>query len=404
MTEFLVKRFIKDYESVEKMSVRTAYSVLASMVGIFCNVILFVVKLLIGMMLHSVSVMADAFNNLSDAGSSIIGYVGVKMAEKPADKEHPFGHGRMEYIAAFIVAFLIMEVGFSFLKDSISKITNPEEMKFQVASVGILILSVVVKWWLGVFNRDLGERIDSKVLKAVFADSMGDVAITSVTILSLVFYQVTQINVDGFVGVGVALAVMWAGFSIAKDTLEPLLGEAVDADLYAEVISYVEKHDGIIGTHDLIVHNYGPNRNMASIHAEIPNHMNVVTAHMIIDEIEKGALEELGIFLVIHMDPVETKDEDVLQIRQQVEQYLEEKNLSVNLHDFHVSYGSKGRINIVFDMVVPYSYSEREKEKLMENLIFYLKELNPKYSCVITMEHSFVDETAVLGVDEIQKG
>lgn len=399
MTEFLVKRFVKDYESVEKMSVRTAYSVLASMVGIFCNVFLFGVKLTIGMLLHSVSVMADAFNNLSDAGSSIIGYAGVKLAEKPADKEHPFGHGRMEYIAAFIVAFLIMEVGFTFLKDSSAKIMHPEELRFHAASVGILLLSIVVKWWLGIFNRELGERIDSKVLKAVFADSMGDVAITSVTILSLVFYQVTGINADGIVGVGVALAVMWAGFSIAKDTLEPLLGEAVDADLYEKVISYVEKHNGILGTHDLIVHNYGPSRNMASIHVEIPNDMNVERAHTIIDAIEKGALEELGILLVIHMDPVDIENEDAQEIRQMVEDYLAKRNLTANIHDFQVLKG-KGRTNIIFDMMVPYSYTEKEKEDLLEDLIFYLKGIDQNYRCVITMEHSFVDENAVLGAKE----
>ena len=199
---------VKDYEKVEKVSVRTAYGVLASIVGIFCNVFLFIVKFVVGIVLHSVSVTADAFNNLSDAGSSVISFVGVKMAGKPADEDHPFGHGRVEYIAALVVAFLVLEVGFTFLKDSLAKIRMPEELNFQLLSVIILLLSIGVKLWLGIFNRKLGQKIDSKVMMAVFTDSMGDVITTGATILSLVFFKVTGINRDGFVGVGVALVVM----------------------------------------------------------------------------------------------------------------------------------------------------------------------------------------------------
>ena len=205
MTEFLIKHFIKDYKEVEKVSVRTAYGVLASIVGIFCNVFLFAVKFVVGFILNSVSVTADAFNNLSDAGSSIISFVGVKMAEKPADRDHPFGHGRIEYIAALVVSFLVLEVGFTFLKDSIGKIRTPEALNFQTVSVAILIVSIAVKLWLGLFNRKLGERINSKVMMAVFTDSMGDVITTGATILSLIFFRLTGINIDGIVGVGVAL-------------------------------------------------------------------------------------------------------------------------------------------------------------------------------------------------------
>ena len=275
MTEFLVKHFVKDYEKVEKVSVRTAYGVLASIVGIFCNVFLFIVKFVVGIVLHSVSVTADAFNNLSDAGSSVISFVGVKMAGKPADEDHPFGHGRVEYIAALVVAFLVLEVGFTFLKDSLAKIRMPEELNFQLLSVIILLLAIGVNLWLGIFNRKLGRKIDSKVMMAVFTDSMGDVITTGATILSLVFFKVTGINIDGFVGVGVALVVMWAGVGIAKDTLEPLIGEGVDPELYDKIRKFVENYEGIEGTHDLIVHNYGPNRSMASIHAEVPNNVSI---------------------------------------------------------------------------------------------------------------------------------
>lgn len=294
MTEFLVKHFIKDYQDVEKVSVRTAYGVLASVVGIFCNVFLFAVKFTVGLVLNSVSVTADAFNNLSDAGSSIIGFVGVKMAEKPADADHPFGHGRMEYIAALVVSFLVIEVGFTFLKDSVGKIRNPEEMTFSLISVLILLLSIAVKLWLGLFNRKLGEWIDSKVMKAVFADSMGDVITTGATVLSLVFLGVTGINIDGIVGAGVALVVMWAGVGIARDTLEPLIGEAIDPEVYRKIKKFVESYDGIEGTHDLIVHNYGPGRSMASIHAEVPNDVDIEKSHEIIDRIEREAARQIG--------------------------------------------------------------------------------------------------------------
>ena len=217
MTEFLVRRFVKNYEQTETVAVRTAYGVLASVVGILCNVFLFLVKGAVGIILHSISVTADAFNNLSDAGSSIIGLVGVKMAEKPADEEHPFGHGRIEYIAALVVAFIVLQVGFTFLKDAVGRIRNPEILSFNTISVVILILSIGVKLWMAAFNRKLGKRIDSKVMMATAADAMGDVATTTATILSVLFFRVTGINIDGFVGIGVALVVMWAGIGIAKE-------------------------------------------------------------------------------------------------------------------------------------------------------------------------------------------
>ena len=315
MTEFLVRHFVKNYEETEKVSVRTAYGVLASVVGIFCNVFLFAVKWMIGFFLHSIAVMADAFNNLSDAGSSIIGLVGVKMASKPADEDHPFGHGRIEYIAALIVAFLVLQVGFTFFKDSIGKIREPEELKFQLVSIIILILSIGVKLWMGYFNRTLGNKINSKVMLATAADAMGDVITTSATILAILFWKVTCINIDGFVGIGVSLVVMWAGVGIARDTLEPLIGEAVDPEEYERITNFVEGYDGIVGSHDLIVHNYGPGRSMASIHAEVPNDVDIEVSHEIIDRIERDAIKNLGIFLVIHMDPIETKDTYVLQVR-----------------------------------------------------------------------------------------
>lgn len=394
MTEFLVRHFVKDHEHTEKVSVRTAYGVLASMVGIFCNVFLFFVKFAVGLVVHSVSVTADAFNNLSDAGSSIISFVGVKLAEKPADEDHPFGHGRMEYIAALVVSFLVLEVGFTFLKDSIGKIQSPEVLNFQIISVAILILSIGVKLWLGLFNRKLGEKIDSKVMMAVFTDSMGDVLTTTATIFSLVFFYFTGINIDGIIGIGVALVVMWAGIGIAKDTLEPLLGEAVDPEVYHRIKQFVEGYDGIVGSHDLIVHNYGPNRSMASIHAEVPNNVDIEESHEIIDRIERAAIEELGIFLVVHMDPIEVSDENVLRIRKQATEAIQEIDSACSIHDFRVVTG-KRQINLIFDLVVPREYDSEKQKDIERKLCGQLKAHDARYEFVVTVEHSFVARQAV---------
>lgn len=389
MTEFLVRHFVKNHEDVEKVSVRTAYGVLASVVGIFCNVLLFVVKGAVGFFLHSVSVMADAFNNLSDAGSSVVGLVGVRMASKPADEEHPFGHGRIEYIAALVVSFLVLQVGFTFFKDSIRKIQNPEELKFQAVSVIILVLSIGVKLWMGMFNKKLGKKIDSKVMMATATDAMGDVVTTTATIASVLFFKITGINIDGIVGIGVSLVVMWAGIGIAKDTLEPLIGEAVAPEEYVRISRFVEKYEGIVGSHDLIVHNYGPGRSMASIHAEVPNDVDIEVSHEIIDRIERDAAKRLGIFLVIHMDPVETKDEHVLEVRHQVEQILDAVDFRVSIHDFRMVDG-KEQINLIFDMVVPFEYSTQKQNELKMTLRKLLQMADKRYQCVITIERSYV--------------
>lgn len=389
MTEFLVRHFVKNHEDIEKVSVRTAYGVLASVVGIFCNVFLFVVKGAVGFFLHSVSVMADAFNNLSDAGSSIVGLVGVRMASKPADEEHPFGHGRIEYIAALVVSFLVLQVGFTFFKDSIRKIQNPEELKFQAVSVIILVLSIGVKLWMGMFNKKLGKKIDSKVMMATATDAMGDVVTTTATIASVLFFKITGINIDGIVGIGVSLVVMWAGIGIAKDTLEPLIGEAVAPEEYVRISRFVEKYEGIVGSHDLIVHNYGPGRSMASIHAEVPNDVDIEVSHEIIDRIERDAAKRLGIFLVIHMDPVETKDAHVLEVRHQVEQILDAVDFRVSIHDFRMVDG-KEQINLIFDMVVPFEYSTQKQNELKMTLRKLLQMADKRYQCVITIERSYV--------------
>lgn len=391
MTEFLVRRFVKDYEHTEKMSVRTAYGILASIVGIFCNVLLFGIKFTIGAILRSVSVMADGFNNLSDAGSSVISFVGVKMASKPADEEHPFGHGRMEYIAALVVSFLVIDVGFSFFKDSIGRIRNPLELQFQSAALIILILSIGIKMWLGLFNRKLGKKLDSKVMMAVFTDAMGDVLATTATILSIVIFKIWGVNIDGFVGIAVSIVVMKAGIGIAKDTLEPLLGEAVPKEIYEKITSFVESYDGIYGTHDLIVHNYGPGKSMASLHVEVPNDVDIEASHEIVDRIEREARKALGVYLVIHMDPIEMKNENTLLAREQTERVIRELDDKLTIHDFRMVIGEK-QINLIFDLVVPVHYEKENNKELCKEIRRRMNQIDERYQCVIVVENSFVAE------------
>ena len=374
ITEYLVKRFVKDYENTENAQVRTAYGVLASIVGICCNLMLFGAKLVIGIM-----------------ASSIISFVGVKMAQKPADEDHPFGHGRIEYIAAFIVAFFVIQVGFSLFKNSVGKIRNPQNMVFSQISMVILLLSVGVKFWMGMFNRTLGKRIRSTVMMATAADSLGDVAATGATMVSLVVFGLWGINIDGIIGLAVSVAVMIAGVNIAKDTLAPLIGEAIDPKVYREIKEFVEQYEGIVGTHDLIVHNYGPSKSMASIHAEVPSDENIEVSHEIVDTIERECLKKLGIFLVIHMDPVETHNEQVTAVKEQVTQVLEGLDSRLEFHDLRVVDGSR-RINLIFDLVVPRDYNEAMRDTLKTRVSEEMRRRDSRFCCIMTMENSFCAE------------
>lgn len=391
MTDFLIRKFVKNYNQTERASVRTSYGVLSSVVGICCNVFLFAVKLVIGVILNSISVMSDAFNNLSDAASSIISFIGVKMAGRPADKEHPFGHGRIEYIAALIVSFLVIEVGWTFMKTSFGKLRDPEELSFQAVSLVILVLSIGVKLWLAAFNRKMGRRIDSKVMEATAADSLGDVLVTSATIVSVILYGVFGVNIDGLIGMAVSVVVIIAGINIARDTLKPLIGEAIDPAVYHKIKQFVESYDGILGTHDLIVHNYGPSTSMASIHAEVDSHGDMEAIHEIIDRIERESKEQLGIFLVIHMDPVETRDPLVEKRKQMVLECLDELDGTITLHDFRMVDGKK-QVNLIFDIMVPYEMSREAVDEIKKQLEEKLKKRDKRFHCVITVDKSYIAE------------
>ena len=388
MTGLLVKLFIKDSDKISRSDVRTAYGLLASVVGIICNILLFLIKITIGLLIRSISVQADAFNNLSDAASSIISFIGVKLANRPADKEHPFGHGRFEHLSALVVAFLVLQVGFSTLQSAVTKIIKPQQINFSLMSVIILSISILIKLWLGFFNRKLGKRVNSSVMKATSADAFGDVMITSGTVIAIIIERSTGLLVDGYMGLIVSIFVLYAGYNIAKETIEPLLGEAVEPELYEQITEMVESYEHIVGSHDLIVHNYGPSHTMASIHAEVPNDIDFELAHETIDMIERDAKKDLGIFLVIHMDPIEVNDEKVLEMKELVIRIVKQQDENASIHDFRMVNG-KGQVNLIFDLVVDHSYSVEKEEKLVEDVISEVSKIDDKYNCVITLEHSY---------------
>lgn len=391
MTNLLVKWFVKDHEQIQSACVRTRYGFLTSIVGIICNLILFAVKGTIGLFIQSISVTADAFNNLSDAASSIISLIGVKLASRPADKEHPFGHGRYEYLAALAVAFLVLQVGFSCFKGSLEKVFHPEAVEFKGMLVVILMLSILVKVWLAWFNRTLGNRINSTVMKATATDAMGDVLVTSATVISIIIGKLTGFMVDGYMGVIVSCVVLFAGFNIAKETLEPLLGEAISPEVYRKITKKVESYEGIVGSHDLVVHSYGPSHMMATLHAEIPNDMQLEDAHELIDGIERDVLREFDIFLVIHMDPIEINNSLVRDAKQMVVEVIKELEPESSLHDFRMVNGEH-HSNLIFDLVVPHRYTVKEEHELVRMIMERVSLINEKYQCVITLEHSYVSE------------
>lgn len=384
MTHILEKLFIKNPGD------RTAYGILAGIVGILCNILLFTGKLIIGLLVNSSAVITDSFNNLSDAASSIISLVGAKLVAKPADKEHPFGHGRYEYIVALAVSFIILEVAFSCFKSSFNKILHPEDLTVTTVSLIILIISVLVKIWLSLFNRHLGKKINSKVLLATAKDALGDVFVTSATIISLLIFRIFELNIDGYMGCIVAIMVFIAGVSIAKDTIEPLLGEAVPEELYQQICEKVCSYEGIEGIHDLIVHNYGPTRRMATLHAEVKNTLSLEVAHEISDKIEQDILKELNIFLVIHLDPLDTDNETVKNYKTLVCSEVTKMDSSASIHDFRMVNGTD-QINLVFDLVLPYSYKKEDCRQFTDSLRTALSNKDHRLNCVITVEHSYIN-------------
>lgn len=388
MTRLLIKMFIKNPENISDTKIRENYGILGSIVGIVSNILLFIVKFIIGILLNSVAITADSFNNLSDSASSIITFLGFKMANKPADKEHPFGHGRMEYISALIISFIIVLLGFEFFKSSIAKIFNPEPIVFKWISVIILFLTVAVKIWQSLFNRYIGKKINSQSLIATATDSMNDVIVTITTIISIFISHYAKINVDGFFGVFVASVLIYSGISLAKDTLSPLLGESTDPELAKKIKEMVLSYEGVLGVHDLLVHNYGPNSSMASIHVEVPYNVDINISHEIIDKIEREVAKKLGIFIVIHMDPVDIHDERLKRISETVKSCIKKFGDNFDVHDFRIVDGLNN-INVIFDIVVPHGYNKGLQNNMLKDIRDAVLNLDTKYTCVINVENAF---------------
>lgn len=388
MIGWLVKAFIKDSDNVKDSKVRESYGVLSGAVGIFCNVCLFVLKFIAGIITGAVSISADAFNNLSDAGSSVITLAGFKMAGKPADTDHPYGHGRIEYMAGLGVSVAIIVMGVELFKQSVDRIINPEETVFSVLSVVILVGSICVKTWMAFFNYTLGKRIDSAAMKATATDSLSDCITTTVVLASVFVQYISGYNIDGYAGAVVALFVLYAGFGAAKDTIAPLLGKAPEQKLVSQIEDAVLEGGGVLGIHDMVIHDYGPGRVFASLHAEVPYDMDMLTAHDIIDRAESRIKKRLGIDISIHMDPVIYDDEKLKQIKQEIYKVVSDIDERITMHDFRLVDGP-GVKKVIFDCVVPFDMpiSDNEVKKRIADEVL---QLEGNYEAVINIDKPLV--------------
>lgn len=388
MIKWLIRRFVPNYEQVTNKKVRERYGVLGGILGIICNLFLFLVKLAIGTVMHSIAITSDAFNNLSDMGSSFVTIIGAKMSNRHADKEHPFGHGRIEYISALIVSFLIMLVGVELLQGSVDKILHPEKPTFSVILIVILALSMLVKVWMFSYNRYIGNKINSGVIKATARDSLNDAMATGAVIVSTVIGSFVNLPVDGIVGTIVSLLVLYAGFGIAKDTISVLLGSQPDPELVREINENILARDGIVGTHDLIVHDYGPGRVMASVHAEVPDDIDVVKIHEVIDEAEKDIFRELNVHIVIHMDPITVNCERTDKLKALVLETVQSVNEAYCIHDFRMTDGEQN-INLIFDLEVPCGLSPQQKDETVQEIRRRLSEKDARLRAVIQVDDVF---------------
>lgn len=387
MFKQLVRLFVKDSERTHSAVVRERYGMLSGITGIIVNVLLAAAKFIIGTASHSIAITGDALNNLSDAGSNVVTLVGFRMAGAKPDKEHPFGHGRIEYVAALVVGFIVEMMGFELIKSSIEKIKNPEPSVFSWAACAVLLLSIGGKIWLALFNRYLGKKIDSPAMSAVVADSISDTAATASTLLALILSQFTSFPVDGVFGIVVALFIMYSGFGILKETIGILLGTPPSKKLVDSLRSFILSHDGIIGIHDLVIHSYGASKFFASVHAEVPSTVDILKAHDTIDLIEREVLKKFSIQLVIHMDPLVVNDERVDELHSLVSAQCRKIDPALQIHDFRVVDGPT-HTNLIFDLVIPFDfkYSEKQTKELLSEKI---REQNENYYAVITTESSY---------------
>ncbi len=388
MTPFLIKLFIKTPNDTANPRVRRKYVNLGSFVGIFCNVLLFAIKITIGLLSGSVSILADAFNNLSDIGSSAVTVVGYRLSEKPADKEHPFGHGRLEYMSAMLVAVLIILVGIELLKTSINKIFSPTELKIEVFTIIALCVSIIIKLWMFLFNRKIGKIINSSALVATAQDSVNDSISTFAVLVSVIVCHYSGINIDPYIGIAVAIFILYSGVITIKETLDPLLGMPPEKETIDSIIKIILENKKFTGIHDLIVHNYGPGRSFASIHVEVPSHVDIVSCHEDIDACEKRLQSELGIEVVIHMDPIETDNEKTNKAKELVAKAITSIDKNLTLHDFRMVDGEE-QINLIFDVVIPTGLKMTDSE-IKNEVCRVCKEIDSRYMTVITIDRDYI--------------
>lgn len=387
MTKLLVRLFIKDSENYSDKKVRTAYGVLSSITGIVLNLILAGAKYAAGVISGSISITADAINNLSDAGSSIVSFFGVKISAKPPDKDHPYGHGRVEYISAFIVSFFVLFMGVELLKDSVGKIINPEPVKFSFLSLAILVISILCKLWLGVFNKNLGKKINSAPMMAVMKDSFSDCLATSVAAVSIIVSAFSNINIDGYLGVVVAVFIFIAGFDILKETLGDILGRPPEAEFVEEITEKIMSYPHVCGVHDMIIHDYGPSCRFASVHAEVPSDEDIMELHDIIDGIERDIYNEYGMLTSIHMDPVVINDERINELKKITQDSVSRIDERLSIHDFRVVEGPS-HTNLIFDVLLP-SDMKCSNREICQKIEDELSKIDERFFCVITVDHAF---------------
>lgn len=384
----LAKLFIHDYQNFKDKHVREKYGTLCSTLSIICNIVLVIFKIGIGLVVHSVAIMADGLNNLSDVGSNLASLFGFKLANKHPDTSHPYGHGRYEYIAGLVISFLILLVGIQSLKDSILKIFYPEKVIFSYIAVIILIVSIAIKLWMYSFNRAVGQKIDSTTLKAAGQDSLNDVLSTAATLLALFLTLVTDLPADGIIGTVVSLLVIFGGIGIFKDTIDPLLGLAPNKELINEIEKFILSYDKPLGIHDLMMHDYGPGRMFMTVHVEVDRRGDIMEIHEEIDEIERAIHHEFGILTTIHYDPIDIHNPVLNSLKVQVMKIVKDMNKDYSIHDFRMVSG-ENQINLIFDVLIP-ACDEIEHQLLKKQISEEISKLDKRYHCVIEIDHAFV--------------
>ena len=386
MTNLLIKAFIKDSGNTENPAVRSAYGKMAGKVGIVCNILLCCGKFLAGVISGSVSLTADAVNNLSDASSSVISLIGFKLAEKSADEEHPYGHGRYEYLAGFIVAALILVIGAELLRGSIIKIITPDAVEFGIVPLAVLVISILLKLWMMLFNKKIGVMINSDTLIAASADSRNDVISTAAVLTALIISHFCSVELDGIMGAAVAVFILYSGIGLVRDALDPLLGKAPSAELVEKIRVKILSYNGILGTHDLMIHDYGPGRQFASVHVEVPAEMTLVECHEIIDAIERDFLRS-GINMLVHPDPVVSGDSTVGHLNAELKKIVRGIDERITIHDIRVVHCPDAE-KVIFDCVLPPG-SGLEESALTEEITRFLRVNHPGCRCLITFDSGY---------------